>query len=148
MSMNTSIANETGYPICLDLLEGEYAVCRFKPGQLPPRASDFSGIYSLTTTQLETSLVCRTAQVPNGAQSEVGWRALYVKGPIPFGLTGVVAGITSAVASAGLPVFVLSTYDSDLLFLQSDTLQQAVGALTAAGYAVTTGNTGPPLPAS
>lgn len=136
MSINTPASDDTVYTISLDLLDGDYAVCRFDPEETPPPRKDFRGIYSLTTTHLETSLVCSSDEVPEGAQREPGWRALYVKGPIPFGLTGVVAGITSAVASAGLPVFVLSTYDSDLLFLQSETLQLALDALRTGGYNV------------
>jgi len=135
MSTNPSLS-KTGYVIGLEILDGEYAICRFKPEQPLPPTLNFKGIYSLTRTQRETSLVCRTNEVPDGAKVEWGWRALYVRGPIPFGLTGVVAGITSAVASVTLPVFVLSTYDSDLLFLQSDTFERALDALTAAGYAV------------
>jgi hypothetical protein len=64
------------------------------------RPRDVVGLYNRTETR--------------SATIEPGWRALYVNGPIPSGLTGMVAGITSAV----LPVFVISTFDSDLLFVR------------------------------
>ncbi|WP_082484463.1 ACT domain-containing protein [Arthrobacter sp. Leaf141] len=130
----STITSSSGASIGLELLDGEYAVCRFEPGGVPAFVANFTGIYSLTATHHETSVVCRVEQAPLGVPTECGWRALYVKGPIPFGLTGVVAGITSAVAGVGLPVFVLSTYDSDLLFLQEATLGDALNALTAGGY--------------
>lgn len=123
--------------IALELLEGEYSVCRFEPGARIPQQDEASGgVYSITSTHLETSVVCSTAAAPAGAICEHGWRALYVKGPIPFGLTGVVSGITTAVAAAGLPVFVISTFDSDLLLLRSETLDDAIEALEANDYSV------------
>jgi hypothetical protein len=122
--------------ISLSLLNGDYSVCKLQAGYEPRTMHPASGILSITVTDRETSLVCPTGQEPEGATIEPGWRALYVNGPIPFGLTGVVAGITSAVASAGLPVFVISTFDSDLLFLNQDSIPEALSALEGRGYAV------------
>ncbi|MEW9870743.1 ACT domain-containing protein [Arthrobacter sp. HS15c] len=139
--MNTSPdpSNSDPLPIGLRLLDGEYSVCKLPAGNQPGQPS--TGIFSLTVTERETSLVCATGAEPEGARIEAGWRALYVDGPIPFGLTGVVAGITSAVASAGHPVFVISTFDSDLLFLQQDTLTDALSVLRASGYCIDAGAT-------
>ena len=122
--------------ISLSLLGQNYSVCKLGPGHDASTLDRISGIYSVTFTDRETSLVCTTGQEPEGATIESGWRALYVNGPIPFGLTGVVAGITSAVASVGLPVFVISTFDSDLLFLKAETLAMAAAALESHGYSV------------
>lgn len=122
--------------INLSLLDHNYSVCKLRPGHDASTLHRISGLYSVTVTDRETSLVCTTGQEPEGATIESGWRALYVNGPIPFGLTGVVAGVTSAVASAGLPVFVISTFDSDLLLLKAETLATAVAALESHGYSV------------
>lgn len=142
MSPDTNTQAASARSITLGLLESDFSVCRFNPGdfQFPPQG--FKKLHSFTSTQRETSLVCSTEEVPAGATADPGWRALYVEGPIPFGLTGVVAGITTAVADAGLPVFVVSTYDSDLLFLRSETLSDSLTALAAAGYAILPGAAG------
>lgn len=141
MDTEPHVSKSEAHQIGLTLLDGKYSICKlsadYQPGQSP------TGIVSVTVTERETSVVCPTGAEPDGARIEAGWRALYVDGPIPFGLTGVVAGITSAVASAGHPVFVISTFDSDLLFLQEDSLTDALRALTVSGYTI---NGMPPTP--
>lgn len=135
MDTSATLPNDGPHTISLSLLDGEYSVCKVNDYD-PKRLR--TGILSITVTERETSLVCTTGQEPEHATVEAGWRALYVDGPIPFGLTGVVSGITSAVAAAGLPVFVISTFDSDLLFLKHETLTRALSALTDSGYSIAT----------
>jgi hypothetical protein len=74
--------------------------------------------------------------VGHSSRTESDWKVLNVEGPIPFDLTGVVAGITSVVAGARLPVFVLSTFDSDLLLVRGESLDKAIAALNGSGYLV------------
>jgi len=62
-------------------------------------------------------------------QVERDWRAFAVVGPLPFGLTGVVSGITTPLAAAGIPVFVISTYDTDYLLVRSADSVRAFGIL-------------------
>ena len=81
--------------------------------------------------------MCRPDLVPEGATVEPGWRALTVAGPLDFALVGVMAGLTTPLAEAGISVFVLSTFDTDHLLVLSDDLDQAVVALAAAGHPVT-----------
>jgi len=124
----------------LALLPGEYAVCRLPPGADPgplPVVGDAPAVYSVTLTRHETSVVCPVEQAP-GAASEVerGWRTLEVAGPLAFTLTGVLAGITAPLAERGIPVFAVSTYDTDLLLVQEGTLTPALAALRAAGHTV------------
>lgn len=142
MGTPASLSYDGPRQIRLSLLDGEYSVCKlnadYDPGQ------QRTGILSITVKERETSLVCTTGQEPEKATIEPGWRALYVNGQIAFGLTGVVAGITSTVASAGLPVFVISTFDSDLLFLKQDTLIDALAALAVSGYAIGEESVAPP----
>lgn len=73
---------------------------------------------------------------PAADDVDPGWRCLYVDGPIPFNLAGVVAGLTTAVAQQGLPVFVISTFDSDLLLLRGESLEQSLQALREKGYLI------------
>ena len=126
----------------LTLLPGEYAVCRLAPGAdagpLPAVAT--AGLYSLTRTRSETSVVCPVELAPAAAtEVERGWRTLEVAGPMAFTLTGVLAGITTPLAEEGIPVFAVSTYDTDHLLVQRDTLAAAVAALRAAGHTVLDG---------
>jgi hypothetical protein len=79
---------------------------------------------------LELSVVCDEGDVPPSVErAERGWRVLHVAGPIPFETTGVIASLTGALAEAGVPVFVVSTYDTDLVLVKERDLERAVGAL-------------------
>ena len=68
--------------------------------------------------------------------TEVGWRCLRVAGAMPFTLVGVLASLTGPVAAAGVGIFVVSTFDTDYLFVKEAEFQAAVDALRRAGHTV------------
>ncbi|HWS50804.1 MAG TPA: ACT domain-containing protein [Microbacterium sp.] len=57
-------------------------------------------------------------------------------GPIPFGLTGVVSSLVTPLAAAGCPVFVVSTFDGDVLMVPSADADRSRKILTVAGHTV------------
>jgi len=63
---------------------------------------------------------------------ERDWRAFEVVGPLPFGLTGVVSGLTAPLAAAGIPVFVVSTYDTDYVLVKAVDFVKSRGVLAGA----------------
>ena len=120
----------------LALEPGRLAVCRL-PGDAP--LADWmwaGGLASVTRRAGELSVVCDEAAVPDGQEAETGWRALTVAGPLAFSLTGVLASLATPLAAAGVPLFVLSTYDTDVVLVQERELAKAVAALAAAGHDV------------
>lgn len=119
-------------PRKLALLPERFAVCRFAPGAPLPAwvFHESATVWSLTRTPRELSVVCPEDDLPPSVEvAERGWRALEVEGPIPFGETGVIAAITAPLAAAGIPVFVLSTYDTDLVLVREGHLEGAIAAL-------------------
>ncbi len=70
------------------------------------------------------------------AHAERGWRCLGIRGPLEFSLVGVVAGISGALAGAGLSLFVVSTFDTDYILVRAAKLNEAISALASAGYSV------------
>ncbi len=68
--------------------------------------------------------------------AEPGWRCLRVLGPLGFGMTGVLASLSGPLASSGVSIFVVSTYETDYLMVQERDLERAVDALTRAGHRV------------
>ena len=87
-------------------------------------------------TDAELSVVCAEAAVPDGVRAEVGWRALRLRGPVPFEETGVLASLLAPLAAAGVSIFALSTYDTDVVLVKAAALADAARALRAAGVAV------------
>ena len=90
------------------------------------------GFYSLTDTGREVSLVCETQYAPDCALSrEDGWRAFCIVGQLDFSLVGILSKITSILAEKNIPLFALSTYNTDYVlvkerhfFLASDLLEE------------------------
>ncbi len=119
-------------PRTLALLPERFAVCRFDPDAPLPAwvFHESATVWSLTRTPRELSVVCPEDDLPPSVEkAERGWRAFEIEGPIPFGETGVIAGLTAPLAAAGIGVFVISTYDTDLLLVQERQLEAAIGTL-------------------
>lgn len=118
----------------LERVPGAYAVCRLEPGADPiPRPAD-ADLYSVTWTAEETSIVCSWDLAPDGSRVEGPFAALRVAGTLDFSLTGVLSGLTSALAGAGVSVFAISTYDTDYLLVPEEMLGRAAEALREAGH--------------
>jgi uncharacterized protein len=59
-----------------------------------------------------------------------------VEGPLEFGLVGILAGISSALAAQKVPIFALSTFDTDYVLVKREQVRAAHEALSSAGYNV------------
>ena len=120
--------------LTLDVLPEPLAVARLEPGAAVPAWADGPGVVSITRTAHELSIVCAADRAPGGAAGP--FRALTVRGTLDFALTGVVSGLTAPLAQAQISVFVISTFDTDLVLIPAADLVAAAGALRQAGYAV------------
>ena len=120
----------------LDLLPGRLAVCRLGPDAGLEAWMGEGAVSSVTRTASELSVVCAEGAVPSGVEAERGWRALAVRGPLDFALTGVLAALAVPLAEAGVSIFAVSTYETDLVLVQAARLEAAVEALRAAGHGV------------
>ena len=133
---NQSAPVSSACALSLKLLPGRLAVCRLGPDSpFPGWAS--GAVTSLTRTPDELSVVCAEDAVPDGVRAERGFRCLAVAGPLSFAAIGVIASLSSVLAEAGVSLFVLSTFDTDLLLVRQAFLTQAAAALRAAGHEVT-----------
>lgn len=117
----------------LALLEGEFAVCRLSDAGIPAWA-EASLMLCYTKTLDEYSLLCESALVPESVKAERDWRCIRVVGTLDFAMVGVIAKLSAILAAAHISIFVVSTYDTDYLLVRSAKLEDAVGALEAAGY--------------
>jgi len=116
----------------LRLLEGRFAICRLGPdAPLPDALLRAKGaVYSVTRTPGELSVVCLEDLAPTDAgPCERGWRMLLLEGPIPFEAVGVLAAMVGPLAAAQVPVFALSTFDTDALMVRERDLERALSTL-------------------
>ena len=122
-------------PLRLTVFTGEFSVWRLAADAAPPKM-DPGAFFSVTRTENELSIVASSAEVPPGSSAEDGWRCLRVEGPLPFEMTGVLAGLSAPLAEAGVPIFVISTYDTDYLLVKSGDLDRACATLANEGHVV------------
>jgi len=97
-----------------------------------------SGKFScLVRTPAEFSFVCEEnliGQNREGIVVEGGWVALRLEGPFPFAMTGVLASFIHPLAEAGIPIFAISTFETDYVLIKNENLKQAFTALGEAGH--------------
>jgi len=127
----------------VERLEGRWAVVRLDAAAPLPEwasAAPHGGAFvSITRTADELSIVANEAAVPTDARAERGFVLLRVRGPIAFDEIGILARLTTALASAAVSVFALSTFDTDYLLVREECAETAVRALEAEGVVVRPG---------
>jgi uncharacterized protein len=122
------------------VLAEQLVVCRLASDAPIPAWAMQGSLFCVTRTRDELSLVyiedvCIGDRLPKGAIAEHGWVALKLEGPFPFSMTGVLASFLQPLAEAKVPIFAISTFDTDYVLIKRESLQQAIVALDAAGHA-------------
>jgi len=118
----------------LRTLPDSYAVVRLQPGSDLPEWVDKGPFRSVTRTEHEVSVVCREHDVPEGESVDKGWTLLETMGPFDFSLTGAISSLVEPLAAAEVPIFVISTFESDYVLVRSADLARAADALEGAGH--------------
>lgn len=132
-------------PLRFRVFQGPYGVARLsRTKEIPPWAalpsasepSASGDFYSLTVTDEEVSVVTAEHRIPEEAKAERSWSLLKVEGPLDFSLTGILAEIATILSTASIPIFAISTYDTDCILVKQDKVQEATAALKGAGHTV------------
>ena len=113
-----------------------YAVCKLPPDAPVPTGFLYKPFFAITRTSDELSIVLSEKDMDPEWKSEPGWRLLKVNGPLDFDMVGVVAAISTPLAQAGIPIFVISTFDTDYLLIKHENLNASVRQLEAQGHTV------------
>jgi hypothetical protein len=155
--------------LTLEWLPGRYAVCRLDAqAPIPPWAlealqragpssarsisdqpRETAGVdaaarfISIMRTDGELSIVCDESLVPADVQAQAGFAAIRIVGQVAMTTIGIFARLTTALSEARVPVFVLSTFDTDYLLVQAANASRAADALAAAGCSFTTAASAP-----
>ena len=121
----------------LALLDTRLAVCRCDPaGGLPSWFSLGPPLTAAVVRRGELTLVCPDGDVPADAVAERDWCALEVEGPMELTLTGVLSALSAVLADAGVALFAVSSYDTDVLLVRAHHVERAIEAFRAAGHDV------------
>jgi hypothetical protein len=109
----------------LFLLPERYAVVRLAALSPVPSWAWRGTLNAVVRTEDELSIVCEQSAVPDDVKSEPDWIALKLQGPILFSTTGVLASLVNPLAAADIPVFAISTYDTDYILIKAEDLARA-----------------------
>jgi hypothetical protein len=120
----------------LTVLPEQLGICRRDPSAPIPDRVVQSSFFSVTRTPDELSIVCNETHMPKEERCSIGWRCLKIKGPLDFSETGILAALSRALAEAEIPIFVLSTYETDYILVRKQHLTRAVDVLESAGHSV------------
>ncbi len=126
----------------LEWLPGRFAVCRLSAGAAipawglaPPPSGGSAAFLCFARTDQELSLVIDEAHLPASPEAsaeltaERGFVGLRLVGQIDMATVGVFATLTAALKEARVPVFLVSTYLTDYLFIKEQHAERAAAAL-------------------
>ena len=116
------------------LTDGPYAVVRFDADAAVPSWATKGEFTSVSRTAEELSIVCPVANLPPGVNSPHRWVCFKLEGPFPFSQTGVLLSFIEPLSSNGIPIFAMSTYDTDYVLVQEEWAGAAIDALQRAGH--------------
>ncbi len=121
----------------LTLLSETFAVCRLAPEQDVPAWvwRNRATLLSVTYTADELSIVCPQSLPPSGVQYEGSWKAIRIQGPLDFSLTGILVALAAPLAAAHIPIFALSTFDTDYILIKEEYSERARAVLEENGNA-------------
>ncbi|KAJ7269409.1 ACT domain-containing protein [Mycena haematopus] len=123
----------------LHVLSEAFFVRKLKPSQLNETLRDMenddSPFLSITRTDEELSVVGQYCEgMPEAYKELSGWRAFKIAGPMEFNLTGVLAGFVDPLSRSEVPVFAVSTWNTDYILVPKEKLDTAIAALKTDGW--------------
>lgn len=121
----------------LSVLDNHFSVVRLAPGTpIPEWSCQQTELFSITATPEEVSIVCPTNNIPEKLQDMVvdhDWRCLKVEGVLNFYLTGILSSLATPLAHHGIAIFAISTFNTDYILVQEESLEETIRVLEEAG---------------
>ncbi|HHX25017.1 MAG TPA: ACT domain-containing protein [Thermoanaerobacterales bacterium] len=123
--------------LTIKVFEETLVVCRLdKSAQVPDWTE--GNFLTITRTPDELSIVCCQENIPEDVKCERGWRYFKIDDVLDFSLVGILASLSGILASHGISIFAISTYDTDYILVKEEELDRAVQVLKLEGYCVIT----------
>jgi hypothetical protein len=112
-------------------------ICQTTDGgfRIPDRL-DVNDFFSYTKTDEEVSVICKQQAVkhPDIINLALNRKIIKVCGTFNLSATGIIAGISGVLAKNGIPIFTISTYNTDYILIEEKDLGLAVNELKREGY--------------
>lgn len=114
-----------------------FVVCRLPSDAPLPEWAWTSPFTSVTRTADELSIVCLADSLPPDVDAKDRWICFKLAGPFSFLEVGILASFIDPLAENGVPVFAVSTFDTDYVLIREEYAGAALGALQGAGHELT-----------
>ena len=106
------------------------------PADAPIPAWALGAFVTVSRTRDELSVVCAQSHVPLEVVQTRDKIALGIVGVVPMTTVGLLADLCVALAARSVPVFVISTHDTDWLLISADRFEAGRAALESIGQCV------------
>ena len=117
-------------------LAGAYAIVRMDAETTIPDWATKGVFSSVTRTGDELSIVCPADNLPADLSAGSHWICFKLEGPFLFSQTGVLLSFVEPLSNNSVPIFAISTYDTDYVLVQEEFMDVAQPALGTAGHAL------------
>lgn len=111
--------------LTLSLMPDSYAVCRLAPDSKVPEWAYRGSFYSISKTNDELSIVVDQRYAPAGIKKAENWKGFKIEGPLDFSITGILAALSKTLADNQIPLFCVSTFDTDYILVESKYYEKA-----------------------
>lgn len=119
-------------PLTFSWLEGRYGIYRCGlEGDFPLMAERF---LSYTRTEDELSIICREGMLDVYDRKQEGYEVIKLHGPFDLATTGVLAEVARLFTCESIPIFVISTFDTDYILIRTHDRESATQALVRGGH--------------
>jgi uncharacterized protein len=121
----------------LIVLKGKYSIFRFSDKAPLPDWIYWSEFYAITKTSDELSVVASQPQNdPENTVANKDWKILKISGPLDLSLVGIISEISAILKDAKIPIFTISTFDTDYILVKEADINDAVPALQKMSHTV------------
>lgn len=115
-------------------LREAYVILRLEPDAPIPDWAAQGEFISISRTADELSIVCPAANLPPNIRAPLRWMCLKLEGPFPFSVTGILLSFIQPLSDNAIPIFAVSTYDTDYVLIQEEFSEKALSILQQAGH--------------
>ncbi len=120
-------------------IPGVFAICKLPASSLIPDWALSGPFISVSRTADELSIVCPADNLPSGVFSDSQWTCFKLQGPFAFTETGILASFIAPLSASAIPIFAVSTFDTDYVLIKEEYAGSALQVLQQAGHQLVDG---------
>ena len=121
--------------INMSVMPDEYAIHRLDhDAEIPMNVLKNESFYHISRTDEELSIVCKSNLDLNSDKESKPYTCIKVLGPLDFSLVGIISRIAGILKKRDIPIFVISTFDTDYILINKDNAISGIKALSEDEY--------------